>query len=209
MCSHHYLLTCELAVVSRIEKEGGQNLRWRKGRADCKFNSGQIRLRMSSSRCLMLQQILWVACLLATTNGFNPGSRINKHARSGNTIAPKCSPCALSLTSKSFNEFQANCRTDGLCGQRVIPNQLKLQHQRSPAVRVSRESSCKLMMTTTDSSNNVSNSSSNPFAKVWLWFKRLLAKIWVRDSHDDLVLQFSLSGNSSYFTIDFCIFRAC
>jgi hypothetical protein len=31
----------------------------------------------------------------------------------------------------------------------------------------------------------------------------------VRDCHDDLVLQFSLSGNSSYFTIDFCIFRAC
>jgi hypothetical protein len=34
-------------------------------------------------------------------------------------------------------------------------------------------------MTTAGSSNDVSNNSNNPFVKVWLWFRKMLAKIWV------------------------------
>lgn len=136
---------------------------------------------LSSSRrsiCVsqMLQTLFILVCLPVSSLGFsNSDSITQRFVHRESHVASKCRSHALHLSRRSFNEVLVSR------GRLHAPLQNKAnRHSRLFYGDQAPLASSILQMTTADSSNEMSNSPKNPFVRVWLWFRQLLARIWVR-----------------------------
>jgi len=138
---------------------------------------------MSTSRLMFTQrsqchlrpalQMLAFTYMLVLTNGFNTRNSVSQHVRSGHFVAPKCPSRALCPSRQDFNRKSQGASVSAS----LFRQRLQQEQRQQQAIG----NSYRLQMTTTDSSNDVSNN-RNPFVKVWLWLRKLLAKIWVSGS---------------------------
>ena len=116
-----------------------------------------------------------ICLLISSSSGFNWCGTNRQHRLLGSYVVSKHPSCELCLSRSSCNE--ARERHDLMNSQlwrRGGERQSRLFYVKRPYTV-----SSKLLMTTTGSSNNVSNDSQNPFVRVWCWFRKLLAKLWV------------------------------
>jgi len=122
--------------------------------------------------------ILTLTCLLMPTDGFNTCSRsicYRQCWRTGSLGVSKCPTGVLNFSKYSLNEISKPTISGAAMQERKRGRGLFHAH----LTDVSRWSN--LQMTTTNSSNDVSTGSNNPFVKVWLWFKKLSSKLWVSE----------------------------
>jgi len=112
--------------------------------------------------------------VLISTYGFNTCCRTRQQClRVGGYVSSKYTPSPALYLSRQTGTEILRC-TNLFNGPTIRRSEPKsgLFHLRTA------QSLSTLAMTTADNSNDVSNNSKNPFVKVWLWFRKLLARIW-------------------------------
>ena len=132
---------------------------------------------LAGRQCHVLQIILALALLLTSACGFSASSGINQCLRRGRCVSSKIASSELCLSRRPISD---NPKSSHIF---ETPLDMRTSHKSGLfySNRSKSSAASKLQMATSDDTNDVSNNnnSSNPFVKVWLWFRQLLAKIWV------------------------------
>ena len=127
-------------------------------------------------------QILFIlVCLPVSSLGFcRSGSITQQCTYRGNHAIPKYRYYALHLSVRASNEVSTpRGKFDTPLPLQILERgRCKLFHNN----KATSSTTSRLQMTNVDSSNEISNNSKNPFVRVWLWFRQLFSKIWVRST---------------------------
>lgn len=149
-------------------------------------------------------QIVVLICLLISSSGFNSWGTNKQHRLLGSCVVSKHPSCELCLFRSSCNEvLERHYSLPSQLRRRERERQGRLFYMKTPITTVS----SKLPMASTDSSNDVSNDSKNLFIRLWGWFRKLLAKLWVssRLEFPILICNFTAQRVDTYIHILHCI----
>lgn len=144
--------------------------------------------------------MLALTCMLVLTNGFNSGNSVRQNIQSRHCVVPQCPSRALCPSRQDFNK-----KSHGISVSARLFRKRLQQEQRQQQVAWN---SSRLQMTTKGSSNDVSYN-RNPFVKVWLWLRKLLAKIWVSGTYSTCSIEYNaflLCAVSYFLLIQTCVY---